>query len=154
MGSKQDDAAYLTGPLENSAAMKCQANLVTSNAGTTHSLTALFGAGYSDSYLVMQADGAKIYMKLAAHGNIAPDAFATGTGSAIVYPLPDGVEKSIYPSWGREVGTGIGLTAGIATNVRYEVLHLKVASGGVATAFCRVYRNIPPGKDSGALKAP
>lgn len=152
--SKQEDAAYITPPLENSDAMKCIANVLTSTAGTTHSLTGLFGAGYGDAYLTLQSDGAKIYVKFAGNAQRAGDVGTTGTGSAVMWPIPDGVSMSVFPTWGREVGTGIGLTAGICTNVRYETLHLKVASGGVATAYMRLYRNVAPGKDGGSLKAP
>ena len=152
MSVTEYEAANIIPPLENSAAMKSQANIVVSNAGVIQGLSGLFGGTLGDGHFVtIQADGAKIYCKLAPNSaaSAGGDAFATGSGTGIVYPIPDGVQLSFRPVMGREVATGV------ATHCRYDFLHLRVASGGVATAYARVYRSsLAPTQDAGVLKAP
>ena len=144
------EAANLIAPLENSAAMKSQANIVVSNAGVIQGLSGLFGGTLGDGHFItLQADGAKIYCKLASNSAGSTNAFATGNGESIVYPVPDGAQLSFRPVMGREVATGV------ATHCRYDFLHLRVASGGVATAYVRIYRSsLAPTQDAGVLRAP
>lgn len=151
MSIREYEAANIIAPLENSSAMKSQANLAVSNAsGLSFSLTALFGRSLDQAhYITIQADGAKLYAKLAPTANTHIDAFSTGTSSTIGYPIPDGAQLTFVPVPGRETGTGV------ATLCVYNWLHLRVASGGVASAYARVYRSsLAPGQDAGEFKAP
>lgn len=151
MSIREYEAVNVIAPLENSDAMKSQANLAVSNAsGLRWSLTALFGRSLDQGhYLTIQADGAKLYAKLAPNNASHIDAFATGTGATIGYPIPDGAQITFVPVPGRETGTGV------ATLAVYDWLHLRTASGGVATAYARVYRSsLAPGQDAGEFRAP
>lgn len=153
--SKEAAAAFITPPLANNEAMKCCANIVVSNAGVSQSMTGIFGGTWSDGeYVTVQADGAKIYWRMSNHTVNNIDAFETGVGNGIAFPLADGAMMSFVPVGGRMVGSGISVTAGFATTARFDFLQARVASGGVATAYLRLYRNVGPGKDAGSLKGP
>lgn len=151
MSIREYEAVNIIAPLENSGAMKSQANLAVSNAsGLRFSLSGLFGRSLDQGhYLTVQADGGKLYVKLSPKEDSHVNAFATGTGEAICYPIPDGAQLSFVPVPGRETGTGV------ATLMVYDWLHVRVASGGVASAYARVYRSsLAPGQDAGEFRAP
>lgn len=150
MSIREYEAAMIVPPLENSAGMKSQANVVVSNAGVVVGLSGLFGGSLGQGhFLTIAADGGKLYVKFAPNAAGSIDAFATGNGATIAYPIPDGAEKSFVPIAGRETGTGV------ATLCVYNQLHIRVASGGVATAFARLHRSsLAPGQDAGEFRAP
>lgn len=153
--SKEAQAAFITPPLANNEAMKCIARIVVSNAGISQSMTGIFGGTWADGeYVTITADGAKIDWRMANHTVNNIDAFETGVGDGIAYPLADGAMMSFVPVGGRMVGSGISVTAGFVTTARFDYLQAKVRSGGVATAYLCLYRNVGPGKDAGSLRAP
>jgi hypothetical protein len=144
--SREYEAANIIAPLRNATGlhMKAQANIVVSNAGVSQGLSGLFGRAVGDGhFLTLQADGAKVYVQFAADSSGTIDAFATGNGPTICYPIPDGVSMPVVPIGGREVGTGV------ATTVRYNFINAKVASGGVATGYLRLYlSSLAPGQNA------
>jgi hypothetical protein len=151
MSIREYEAHNITPPLKNSDRMKCIANLVVSTAGITQDLAALFeklGAGH---YLTVQADGAKVYLAFSANASGSIDAFATGNGDTICWPVPDGVSMPVVPVGGREMASGYGVTAVSS----YRFVHARVASGGVATGYLRFYRSsFAPNQDAGEFKRP
>lgn len=150
MSIREYEAAMIVPPLENSAAMKSVANLVVSNAGIVQGLSGLFGGSLGQGhFLTLEADGAKVYVKFAPNNAGSVDAFATGNGANIAWPIPDGASVSVVPIAGRETATGV------ATLCNYNFIHARVASGGVATAYLRVYRSsLAPTQDAGEFRAP
>jgi hypothetical protein len=152
--SNDYEAHTPTPPYMNTTAMRCIGNFAVSNAGNRIGLATYF-AGLGDGhFLSIQADGAKIYVAFASNEIGTLDAFATGAGATVCWPIPDGVTMPVVPKSGKEVGvTG----AYAPTFAVYETLHAKVASGGVATAYLRLYRSsLAPGQAPGAFlpKAP
>lgn len=142
-----EEASFVLFPMENSDAFKSQANLCISNAsGLRFGLSGLFGGALGDGhFLTFQADGAKILVKLGVNDTGSIDGFATGTGASIAFPVPDGAMVSGVPVGGRIVGTGV------ATTVRFDWLHARVVSGGVATGYLRILRSSKlPNQDVGA----
>jgi hypothetical protein len=145
--SKIESANYVTPPLGNVTGMRCMANVVVSTAGISQGLSGLFGVGLAEGeYVSIQADGAKVYYRFVANTHATIDAFETGAGNGVAFPLPDGVTHNVIPVAGRVTSTGI------ATHMDFNVLQAKVASGGVQTCHVRLYRNIAPGRDAGSLK--
>jgi hypothetical protein len=147
MSIREYEAAMITPPLCNpTGGMKVQANVVVSNAGNTQSLSGLFGGALgAGHFLTVKADGAKVYIKFASNDQGTTDAFATGNGPNVVWPLADGESMSVVPISGREVASG-----GHATLCNYNFLHARVASGGVATGYLRLYRSsLGPTQDPG-----
>lgn len=136
--SVEYQAAHITPPLKNSAGMVCIANIVCSTAGISQDLSALFGQIGGGTFYTIQADGAKVYIAFGVVSGGSIDAFATGVGATVCYPLQDGQQLSYMPLGGREQSTGW------ATMVRYTQLYAKVASGGVSTAYLRLYRSSTP----------
>jgi len=124
------EAANITAPLQNSAAMKNIVSIyATPNAAYTD-LSKLFGQMHSGHYYTLQADGSKVYF---AMSSVPTGAVSTtvGTGLNQAWPLPDGVEKSFRIPNGREVATGV------ATQMVYKYLQYKA----VATCTLWIYRS-------------
>lgn len=135
-------------PLKNSTSMVSQANIVVGATYLCQDLASLF-RGLDDGHMVtMQADGAKIYVAMGANevgktgivglSMFAIDPGATGVGTQVCFPIPDGVMLPFFPQGGQELGKS-GVFPTMVQN--YNVLHARVASGGVATAFLRIYRS-------------
>jgi hypothetical protein len=152
MSIREYEAANLIPPIMNTTgvAMKSQANLVVSNAGVAQGLSALFGGGLGLGHFVtLEADGAKIDVAFSANSSGSLDAFATGNGPNICFPIPDGTMVPFVPVNGREVSTGV------ATMCNYDFIHARVRSGGVATAYLRMYRSsLAPNQDAREFKGP
>lgn len=147
--SYQEIAAFISPPFANVTGLRCLGNIAVSNAGVSQSLSAWYGAALGlGEFLMVQADGAKVYVHFSPNSTTSIDAFATGVGPNLAWPIPDGVTVSVIPGGGRLVGTGI------ATTMVPHFLHAKVASGGVATAYLRAWRGYGPTRDLGALKGP
>lgn len=145
------EAANIVAPLENSSAMKSQANLAVSNAsGLSFGMSGLFGASWGDGhYYTLSAQGAQILVKFAPNESTCIDGFATGTDSKVAFPIADGAMVSVRIPPGRETATGV------ATMVNYGYLHARVVSGGVASGYLRVWRSsLDPRHDAGFFRAP
>lgn len=149
MSLKEYEAANPLLPFKNSTNMKALANIVTSNAGTITDLYTLFRGLDEGHFLTIQADGAKIYAALGGLPADSINAFQTGTQNQVCYPIADGQTVVGANYAGREVSTGF------ATMINYRYLYLKVASGGVATAYARLQRSsLGPNDNPGAFKVP
>jgi hypothetical protein len=139
--------AYVTPPIQNVSGLACIGNLCVSNAGVVQGLSAWYGASLGQGqYIVLQSDGGKCYYRLDCNADGTIDAFATGVGPDVAWPLPDGAMSPMIPIAGRLNATGV------ATVMNFNFLRARTASGGVATMYLRVYRNILPGRDAGSLK--
>jgi hypothetical protein len=157
-------------PLQNATGMKSQANLLVGATGIVQNLASLFGGLMDGHYLTAQADGGKVYTTWSSNDlgatllvnltGYAIDPAATGSGRQVCWPIPDGVMLPGVPYGGLEKGTtsGFGPAAtGIGmTLVRgYQFLHARMASGGVATGYLRLYRSsLAPTQDVREFKIP
>lgn len=124
------EAANITPPLKNTAALKCIAVLQATPSNQTQDLSALFGRLTNGHFLTLKADGGKVYV---AFGTLAGtiDETATGTGVTACWPITDGGELPVRLMGGREVATNI------ATLCSYNILHFKAS----ATCYLRLYRS-------------
>ncbi len=149
MSIREYEANNVTPPLLNSAAMKCQANLLADHTARSQYLPSLFGQLGNGHYLTLQADGAKICVALSpSQTPSAVDERTTGNANTVCWPIPDGVSIPVVPISGREVATGI------ATQVQYNYLHYITTSTGV-TGYLRMYRSSTgPNQGSEAFPAP
>ena len=152
MSIREYEASMVVPPILNTTgmALKSQANIVVSNAGIVQGLSALFGGSLGNGhFLTLQADGAKIFVAFSANASGSLDAFATGNGPNIAFPLADGAMLPVVPIAGREVATGV------ATLCNYSFVHARVASGGVATGFLRMYRSsLAPNQNASEFTGP
>jgi hypothetical protein len=158
MSIREYEANNVTLPFKNSTGMRAIANIPVSNAGIVQNLASLFRGIQDGHYVTPQADGAKIYVAFGSNDvgqtlaigltGFGIDANAVGTAPNVCFPIPDGVMLPGVPYGGAEVGS---------TNTRaptmvagYNFVHARVASGGVATAFLRLYRSsLAPGQNPG-----
>jgi hypothetical protein len=149
MSNKEYEAFNVTPPLINSSAMKCVANFLADHTARSQGLASIFKELGSGHYLTVQADGAKVYVGFGRTGtNESISEIATGNGSQICWPVPDGTMLPISPIAGHEVATGI------ATLCTYDYLHYMTGATGV-TSYVRIYRSsIAPGQSSRAFPAP
>lgn len=155
MSIREFEAHNVLLPLKNSTGMKAQANIAVSNEGVVQCIASLFRGIQEGHYITAQADGAKIYtawgsndvgatlmLGLTGHGI---DAAFTGTGPGVCFPIPDGVMLPGVPYGGIEAGRPTGhvgaTTLGMTMVDGYNYIHARVASGGVATAYLRLYRS-------------
>jgi hypothetical protein len=141
------EANNVTPPLKNSTAMKCIAVLAFSPTSSTVDLTTLFNKLDNGHFLTLRADGGKCYI---AFGTLAGtiDDTAVGTGPTVCHPLSDGESIHVRPTFGFELATGI------ATNVTYNVLHMKGPTG-TSTGFLRMYRSsLSQNQEAGIFRAP
>lgn len=141
------EANNVTPPLKNSNAMKCIAVLIYGPTTQTQDLTALFGRFEAGHYLTLRADGGKCYVAFGTNaGSI--DESATGSGATVCFPIADGENLPVRPTYGEERSTGV------ATLLAYNVLHFKGATGA-ATGYLRMYRSsLSPNEDAGFFRAP
>ena len=145
--TQSDDFFNTTPPIKNSNAAKCIFALLADHTSRTHDLsTYLRGLEEGQQLLILQADGAKVYVALGMDAGTISE-IATGNGPTVCYPIPDGTSLPNKIIGGREVATGI------ATFVVYKTLHYITGATGV-TAYLRGYRTVGVGQDSTALKAP
>jgi hypothetical protein len=169
MSIREFEAHNVLLPLKNATGMRAIANIPVSNAGTVQNMASLFGKFQAGHYITPQADGAKIYVAWGSNDvgatlmlgltGFGIDANFTGTGPGVCYPIPDGVMLPGVPYGGLESGipTGhVGATTLGATLVSgYNYVHARVASGGVATAFLRLYRSsLAPNQTPGEFTVP
>jgi hypothetical protein len=149
MSIRQYEADNVLLPFKNSTGMRVIANIPVSNAGIVQNLASLFRGIQDGHYVTAQADGAKVYVAFGSNDvgqtlligltGFGIDANATGTAQNVCFPIPDGVMLPGVPYGGREVGS-TGSRAPTMV-VGYNYVHARVASGGVATAFLRLYRS-------------
>ena len=132
--SVEHQAANITPPLMNSAAMKCIGVVLGTGASQVLDLETYFAEFDNGEFLTLVADGAKFYVALAenAAGSINP--VATGTGATVCMVIPDGTQLPFRPVAGEVKATGI------STQVRYTQLHYRVNTS-VSTGFLRMYRS-------------
>ena len=169
MSIREYEAHNVLFPMKNATGMRAIANIPVSNAGVVQNLATLFGNLAAGHYLTVQADGAKTYVAFGSNDvgatllvgltGFGIDANYTGFGPGVCYPIPDGVSLPGVPIGGRESGmpTGhVGATTMGATIVAgYNYLHARLPSGGVATAFLRLYRSsLAPNQGTGEFKIP
>ena len=146
--TREYEAANIIPPLKNATGMRSQANIVSSSAGGVQNLASLFRGWDDGHYLTLQADGAKIYVAFGSNEvgqtlilgltGYTIDPTVTGNGRQVCFPLPDGVMFPVVPCGGRESGSTGTMSPTLA---QYSYLHHRVVSGGVATAYLRVYRS-------------
>lgn len=169
MSIREYEAHNVLFPMKNATGMRAIANIPVSNAGAVQNLASLFGGLGNGHFLTVQADGAKTYVAFGSNDvgatllvgltGFGIDANYTGFGPGVCYPIPDGVSLPGVPISGKEPGmpTGHAGATGLgATQVAgYNFLHARVASGGVATAFLRLYRSsVAPNQGTGEFKIP
>ena len=141
------EANNVTPPLKNSVAMKCIAVFIYGPATQTQDLTALFAKLDNGHYLTLQADGGKCYVAFGSSAGTISEA-AVGTDVQACFPIADGQQLNVRPTFGDERATGI------ATQCAYNVLHYKGATGA-ATGYLRVYRSsLSPNQEGGLFRAP
>jgi len=161
MSVREYEAHNVLLPLKNSTAMKDQVNIAVSNAGVVQCLASLFRGLEDGHYITPQADGGKIYVAFGSNDlgqtlalgltGMAIDAFVTGNGPQVCYPIPDGVMLPGVPYGAREVGSTGTMAPTLVAG--YNYVHARVASGGVSTAYLRMYRSsVAPNQDPGVFK--
>lgn len=162
MSIREYEAHNVLFPLKNATGMVAQANILVGATGIVQNLASMFRGIQDGHYITAQADGAKIYVAFGSNDvgatlllgltGYAIEPNAVGTGRQVCFPIPDGVMLPGVPYGGKEVGsTG---TVSAATLVDgYHFVHARVASGGVATAYLRLYRSsLAPNQTPGEFK--
>ncbi len=148
-------------PLKNSTGMRDQANLLVGFSGIVQNIASLFRDASAGNLYTIQPDGAKVYVAFSSNERgltIGPgltgfgiDPGVTGTGPQVCFPIPDGVMVPGYLTGGKEVGSTGTLAPTLVSS--YNILHARVASGGVSTAYLRIYRSsLGSGQDAGFFR--
>lgn len=160
--NREFEAMNVLLPLKNATGMVAQANLLVGATGIVQNLASLFRGIQDGHYITAQADGAKVYVAFGANDvgatlligltGYAIEPGATGAGRQVCFPIPDGVMLPGVPYGGREHGRLTGhagaTTLGGTFVDGYNFIHARVASGGVPTAYLRLYRSsLAPGQD-------
>jgi hypothetical protein len=160
--TREYEAHNVLFPLKNSTGMVAQANLMVTNQGIVQNLASLFRGIQDGHYLTAQADGAKIYVAFGSNDvgqtlmlgltGYTIEPHATGSGRQVCFPIPDGVMMPGVPYGGKESGRPTGhvgaTTLGATLVCGYNYVHARLPTGGVATAYLRLYRSsLAPGQD-------
>lgn len=138
MSDLEFESYNTTPPLQNTTGMKCIAAIIVNQNDQAINLSDYFGNLGSGHYFTFQADGGKIYVALASNSVNTISEVATGNGSSVAWPIPDGQQLPVRLTGGQERGTGYATSVQVASGF---FVRAKLAQSGVATAYLRIYRS-------------